>query len=141
MEEELWLASRHSLPRLYLKRAFRDNFMLRFSEKIYISVYLWRKYSISLTLESRLLVKSILLGPQLSDFMANMKSMVQELSLQREKFAKNALLFRDSAKGSSFRSRVKVLSGDEGRLTRECKAVIYWMWRDMRSVCCSFLLV
>lgn len=70
-----------------------------------------------------------------------MKSMVQELSLQREKFAKNALLFRDSAKGSSFRSRVKVLSGDEGRLTRECKAVIYWMWRDMRSVCCSFLLV
>ena len=115
--------------------------MLRFCEKIYISVYLWRKYSISLTLDSRLLVKSILLGPQLSDFMANMKSMVQELSLQREKFAKNALLFRDSAKGSSFRSRVKVLSGDEGRLTRECKAVIYWMWRDMRSVCCSFLLV
>ena len=62
-----------------------------------------------------------------------MKSMVKELALQRKDFAKNALEFRDSAKGSSFRSRVQVLSGDEGRLTRECKAVLYWMWRDMRS--------
>ena len=63
----------------------------------------------------------------------SMKSMVKELALQRKDFAKNALEFRDSAKGSTFRSRVQVLSGDEGRLIRECKAVLYWMWRDMRS--------
>ena len=63
----------------------------------------------------------------------SMKSMLQELALQRKDFAKNALEFRDLAKRSTFRSRVQVLFGDEGRLTRECKAVLYWMWRDMRS--------
>ena len=54
----------------------------------------------------------------------SMKSMVKELALQRKDFAKNALEFRDSAKGSTFRSRVQVLSGDEGRLTRECCFII-----------------
>ena len=62
-----------------------------------------------------------------------MKKIVQELNLQRKEFAKDALEFKNSSKGSSFKSRVKVLSGDDGKLARECKAVLYWMWRDQRS--------
>ena len=62
-----------------------------------------------------------------------MKKIVHELNLQRKEFAKDALEFKNSSKGSSFKSRVKVLSGDDGILARECKAVLYWMWRDQRS--------
>lgn len=29
-------------------------------------------------------------------------------------------------------SRVRLLAGDDGRLRRECKGVLYWMWRDKR---------
>jgi len=30
------------------------------------------------------------------------------------------------------KKRVRVLQGDEGELARECKGVVYWMWRDKR---------
>ena len=52
-----------------------------------------------------------------------MKKMVHELNLQRKEFAKDALEFKDSSKGCSFKSRVKVLSGDDGILARHLSAI------------------
>ena len=42
------------------------------------------------------------------------------------------LAWQDSKHGASFKSRVRVISGEEGKLRRECKGVMYWMWRDKR---------
>jgi len=54
------------------------------------------------------------------------------LAAQRLECGENVLDFKKSKLGSNFKSRVRVISGNEGVMQRECKGVMYWMWRDKR---------
>ena len=57
---------------------------------------------------------------------------VNELSAARLATADNILEFKSSKLGEGFKSRVRTLCGDAGTVLRECKGVMYWMWRDKR---------
>merc|ERR550517_538822 len=59
-------------------------------------------------------------------------SLWTELAAERLKTAENILEFNESKQGEVFRSRVRVVCGDAGKVLRECKGVAYWMWRDKR---------
>ena len=116
MEEAFWLALRRLLRRLYWKRVFKDNFwnfMLierfdwicsLFLENISQERISWLLCIIDGVVST--LETTTYRSLHIQD--TSMKSMVKELALQRKDFAKNALEFRDSAKGSTFRSRVQV---------------------------------
>jgi len=54
------------------------------------------------------------------------------LLADRLECGENVLDFKKSKLGSNFKSRVRVLCGDEGTMRKECKGVMYWMWRDKR---------
>jgi deoxyribodipyrimidine photo-lyase len=54
------------------------------------------------------------------------------LTEHRAAAAKDVMEFKASKHGESFKARVQELVGEPGRLRRECKAVVYWMWRDRR---------
>jgi len=55
-----------------------------------------------------------------------------ELTAARLDCADSILDFKQSKLGEGFKSRVRKLVGDAGTLLRECKGVMYWMWRDKR---------
>ena len=55
-----------------------------------------------------------------------------ELAASRLEAGDNILEFRESKLGEGFKSRVRSLAGDAGTVLRECKGVLYWMWRDRR---------
>ena len=59
-------------------------------------------------------------------------SLWTELAAERLKTAENILEFNEGKQGEVFRSRVRVVCGDAGKVLRECKGVAYWMWRDKR---------
>ena len=59
-------------------------------------------------------------------------SLMSSLSAGRQATAANIREFSRSQAGSVLASRVREVSGDRGRLLRECKGVAYWMWRDRR---------
>jgi len=54
------------------------------------------------------------------------------LLADRLECGENVLDFKRSKLESNFKSRVRVLCGDEVTMRRECKGVMYWMWRDKR---------
>lgn len=54
------------------------------------------------------------------------------LVAERLECGENVLDFKKSKLGTNFKSRVRVLCGDDGTMMRECKGVMYWMWRDKR---------
>jgi len=54
------------------------------------------------------------------------------LTAERLECSENVLDFKKSKFGTNFKSRVRVICGDKGTMTRECKGVMYWMWRDKR---------
>jgi len=54
------------------------------------------------------------------------------LVADRLECGESVLDFKKSKLGDNFKSRVRVLCGDDGTLKRECKGVMYWMWRDKR---------
>jgi len=56
----------------------------------------------------------------------------RRLAEQRLKTADNILAFTNTNQGEGLKSRVRVLTGDAGKVLRECKGVGYWMWRDRR---------
>ena len=59
-------------------------------------------------------------------------SISSELAASRLEAGDNILEFRESKLGEGFKSRVRSLAGDAGTVLRECKGVLYWMWRDRR---------
>ena len=59
-------------------------------------------------------------------------SLSSQLAEQRLKTADNILAFTNTNQGEGLKSRVRVLTGDAGKVLRECKGVGYWMWRDRR---------
>lgn len=54
------------------------------------------------------------------------------LVAERLECGENVLDFKKSKLGTNFKSRVRVLCGDDGTMMRESKGVMYWMWRDKR---------
>lgn len=50
----------------------------------------------------------------------------RDLSEERQECAESITDFRFNKK------RLRILQGDDGVLQRECKGVLYWMWRDKR---------
>jgi len=54
------------------------------------------------------------------------------LAAERLECGENVLDFKKSKLGTNFKSRVRVLCGDDGAMLRECRGVMYWMWRDKR---------
>ena len=59
-------------------------------------------------------------------------SITSELAASRLEAGDNILDFKGSKLGDGFKSRVRTLAGDAGTVLRECKGVLYWMWRDRR---------
>lgn len=59
-------------------------------------------------------------------------SITSELAASRLDAGDNILEFKGSKLGDGFKSRVRSLAGDAGTVLRECKGVLYWMWRDRR---------
>ena len=59
-------------------------------------------------------------------------SITSELAASRLEAGDNILEFKGSRLGDGFKSRVRSLAGDAGTVLRECKGVLYWMWRDRR---------
>ena len=59
-------------------------------------------------------------------------SLWSDLAAERLNTAENITAFNKGKHGEAFRSRVRVVSGDAGKVLRECKGVGYWMWRDRR---------
>ena len=55
-----------------------------------------------------------------------------ELAAARLECADSVLDFKKGKLGEGFKSRVRTLCGDAGTVLRECKGVLYWMWRDKR---------
>ena len=62
----------------------------------------------------------------------SVSSVSSELAASRLEAGDNILDFKGSKLGDGFKSRVRSLAGDAGTLLRECKGVLYWMWRDRR---------
>lgn len=60
------------------------------------------------------------------------EGIISVLAAERLSCSDNIMDFKESKLGSSFKSRVRVICGNEGTLLRECKGVMYWMWRDKR---------
>jgi len=58
--------------------------------------------------------------------------MISLLAAERLKCGENVLDFKKSNLGTGSDSRVRVICGSRGTMMRECKGVMYWMWRDKR---------
>ncbi len=56
------------------------------------------------------------------------QTMLEEISKSRSEVAKDVSEYKFNKK------RVRLLTGNEGYLKRECKAIAYWMHRDQRVI-------
>lgn len=59
------------------------------------------------------------------------KELSSLLSAERLQCGENVLDFKKSKLGTNFKSRVRVISGNDDTL-KDCQGVMYWMWRDKR---------